>query len=70
MTFEERLRRLDAIVHELEGERVELAHALALFEEGVECLRAASVELARAEAQVQRLVERDDGSFEVTDFRG
>jgi exodeoxyribonuclease VII small subunit len=69
VTFEERLQRLDAIVHELEGERVELARALALFEEGVECLRAASEELARAEAQVQRLVERDDGSFEVIDLR-
>ena len=70
MTFEERLQRLDAIVHELEGEQVQLAHALALFEEGVECLRAASKELAEAEAQVQRLVERDDGSFELTDFGG
>lgn len=70
VTFEERLQRLDAIVHELSGEQLELARALALFEEGVECLREASQELARAEALVQRLVERDDGSFELTDLRG
>ena len=70
MSFEQRLRRLEAIVQELASDKVELARALALFEEGVECLRAASEELSRAEAQVQRLVERDDGSFELTDPRG
>lgn len=70
ISFEARLERLENIVHELEGDQVDLAHALALFEEGVECLRAASKELADARAKVQRLVERDDGSFELTDFRG
>lgn len=70
VSFESRLERLETIVHELEGDQVDLAHALALFEEGVECLRAASKELADARARVQRLVERDDGSFELTDFRG
>ena len=70
VTFEARLERLEAIVHELEGDQLDLAHALRLFEEGVECLRAASSELAAARAQVQRLVERDDGSFELTDPRG
>ena len=70
ISFESRLDRLETIVHELEGDQVDLAHALALFEEGVECLRAASKELADARARVQRLVERDDGSFELTDFRG
>lgn len=70
VSFESRLARLETIVHELEGDQVDLAHALALFEEGVECLRAASKELADARARVQRLVERDDGSFELTDFRG
>ena len=70
ISFEARLDRLETIVHELEGDQVDLAQALALFEEGVECLRAASKELADARARVQRLVERDDGSFELTDFRG
>jgi exodeoxyribonuclease VII small subunit len=70
ISFESRLDRLETIVHELEGDQLELARALQLFEEGVECLRAASKELADARAQVQRLVERDDGSFELTDFRG
>jgi exodeoxyribonuclease VII small subunit len=70
VTFEAALRRLEAIVAELEGDQLELARALALFQEGVECMRAAAGELARAEAQVQRLVERADGSFELTDLSG
>lgn len=70
LSFEARLQRLEAIVRELEGDQLELATALALFQEGVDCLRGASQELAEARSQVQRLVERDDGSFELTDFRG
>lgn len=70
MTFEQRLARLEAIVAELEGEDVELARALKLFEEGVECLRTAGADLAQAESQVRSLVERADGSFELPEFGG
>ena len=70
MTFESRLARLEAIVEHLDGEDVELAQALKLFEEGVECLRAASADLAQAEAQVRSLVERADGGFDLPEFRG
>ncbi len=70
MSFEARLQRLEEIVAELEGDTLDLGRALTLFEEGVACLRDATAELTRAEAQVQRLVERDDGTFEVTDLRG
>jgi exodeoxyribonuclease VII small subunit len=70
MTFEDSLRRLEAIVAELEGDQLDLARALSLFQEGVECMRSAAGELAQAEAQVQRLVERADGSFELTDLGG
>jgi exodeoxyribonuclease VII small subunit len=70
MTFEDALRRLEAIVAELESDQLELGRALALFQEGVECMRLAAGELAQAEAQVQRLVERADGSFELTDLGG
>ena len=67
MTFEERLARLEAIAAELEGDGVELARALTLFEEGVEHLRGAASELAQAEVRVQRLAERADGTFDVLD---
>ena len=70
MTFEETLQRLEAIVVELESDTVELSRALTLFHEGVACLRAATTELTRVESQVHRLIERPDGSFELTDLGG
>lgn len=69
MSFEQRLHRLEEIVTQLESEQIDLEKALALFEEGVSCLRAATEELGKVEARVQRLVERADGTFEVTDLR-
>ena len=70
MSFELRLRRLEQIVGELESDQIDLERALALFEEGVSCLRAATEELGKVEARVQRLVERADGTFEVVEVRG
>lgn len=68
MTFERNLDRLEQIVAELEGDAVDLDRALQLFGEGIECLRSASAELDRADAQLKRLVEHDDGSFELLDL--
>jgi len=69
VSFEKRLHRLEQIVSELESEQIDLEKALALFEEGVTCLRVATEELGKVEARVQRLVERADGTFDVTDLR-
>ena len=69
MSFEQRLRRLEEIVGELESDQIDLERALALFEEGVTCLRSATEELGKVEARVKRLVERADGTFEVVDVR-
>ncbi len=69
MTFEKQLKRLEEIVGELESDEIELERALALFEEGVKNLRAATEALGKVEARVQRLVEKTDGSFEVIDSR-
>ncbi len=68
MTFEETLDRLHANVADLEGDDLQLDRALALFEEGVERLRAAAGELARAEARVQQLVETAGGELALADF--
>jgi exodeoxyribonuclease VII small subunit len=68
VTFESSLARLEEIVEELEGDSLELDQALRLFEEGVERLREASAELARAEQQVKLLVERTDGTFDLPDL--
>jgi len=64
-TFEQRLARLEEIAAELDGEQLDLSRALELYEEGIENLRAASEDVARAEARVQRLVEKADGTFEL-----
>lgn len=69
MSFERQLKRLEEIVGELESDDIELDRALALFEEGVKNLRAATEELSKADAKLQRLVERADGSFDVADQR-
>jgi exodeoxyribonuclease VII small subunit len=69
MNFEQRLARLEQIAATLENSDLELAQALALFEEGVEQLRAAADELSKAETRVQTLVERADGTFDLTDRR-
>ena len=69
MTFEKRLARLEAIAAELESGELDLARALALFEEGVEQLRAAAEELAQAETRVQTLIERADGTFDLSEPR-
>ena len=70
MSFEKNLNRLEEIVAELESEELELDGALRLFEEGIERLREASADLARAESRVALLVEQSDGAFELRDRRG
>ena len=69
MSFEERLKRLEQIVGELENEELELERALKLFEEGIAALRGATEDLGKVETRLKRLVERTDGTFEVTDTR-
>lgn len=70
MTFEKNLIRLEEIVAELESDELQLDGALRLFEEGIERLREASAELARAESRVTLLVEQSNGAFELRDRRG
>lgn len=65
MTVERQITRLEEIVAELENEQLELTRALALFEEGVACLRDAAGTLGEAEATVQKLTELADGTLGV-----
>jgi exodeoxyribonuclease VII small subunit len=65
VTIERKLARLEEIVAQLEGESLELATALALFEEGVACLREAAGTLSEAETRVQKLTELANGTFGV-----
>ena len=68
MSFEKNLARLEAIVAQLEGDRLDLNTSLKLFEEGVELLRLASEELNETEEKVKELVERADGVLELRDL--
>ncbi len=70
MSFESDLARLDAIVDELGREDLELERALALFQEGVERLRAATAALSALEGQVRVLVENADGSYTLKELGG
>ena len=68
VSFEKNLQRLEEIAAKLDREDIELSVALELFEEGVEVLRTANAELRRAEGKVKVLVEKLDGSFDLTDL--
>ncbi|HEX6058422.1 MAG TPA: exodeoxyribonuclease VII small subunit [Gemmatimonadaceae bacterium] len=68
MAFEQDVERLEQIVASLESDELTLDGALALFQEGVDRLRAAAAELSKAEAQVKLLVEQSDGTFSLDEF--
>jgi exodeoxyribonuclease VII small subunit len=69
MSFESSLARLEAIAARLEEEELDLDTALALFEEGIAELRAASGMLSQAETRLKHLSEAADGVFGVDDLR-
>ncbi len=56
LSLEERLRRLEEIVGELETEELGLDRSLALFEEGVRLVKEAEEALASAELRVEELL--------------
>ena len=63
------LQRLEAIVHQLESDDVELDRALELFEEGVTRLRAARERLLEAELRIQRVLQDASGELRMEDVR-
>lgn len=69
MSFEDSVRRVEEIVRSLEAEELPLDQALRLFEEGIACLREASLELSKAEQAVRVLRESADGSFDTPEHR-
>lgn len=63
MSFETDLARLEQIAGALDRADLSLDESLALFEEGIQRLRAASEALAKAEGRVTTLVEDADGAL-------
>ena len=56
-SLEQRLERLDEIVHSLERDDLELETAMKLFEEGIAHLRIAQELLSNADLRIERLLE-------------
>jgi len=69
MSFETSMARIEEITSRLEAEELDLDAALALFEEGISELRAASAFLATAESRLKQLNESAAGVFKVSDLR-
>ncbi|MBI2408219.1 MAG: exodeoxyribonuclease VII small subunit [Gemmatimonadetes bacterium] len=67
MSFEQDLERLEQIAQALDRADLSLDESLALVEEGITRLRAASEALAKAEGRVTTLVEQANGALEERD---
>ncbi len=61
--FEEALKELETIVRQLEQGQGRLEDAIAAYERGAALRRHCEAKLAEAEAKVQAIVERADGSL-------
>jgi exodeoxyribonuclease VII small subunit len=66
-TFEESVKRLEAIVDKLERGDVPLEESLRLYEEGLELSKACSERLTHAELILKRLAKNAKGAFEELD---
>ena len=67
-SFEESLKKLEAIVDQLEKGDLSLEESIKLFEEGVGLSAACKKELDAAEGKVQMLMKQRDGSLKAEPF--
>ena len=67
-SFEESLKKLEAIVEQLERGDLSLEDSLKLFEEGVGLSTACKQELDAAEGKVEMLIKQRDGSLKPAPF--
>lgn len=67
-TFEESLKKLEAIVEQLEKGDLPLEESLKLFEQGVDLSAVCKKELDEAEGKIQMLTKQRDGSLKTTPF--
>ncbi len=63
MSFEDALAELERIVRGLEGGQQKLEDAITCYERGTALRRHCESKLAEAEARVQAIVERGDGTL-------
>ena len=67
-SFEDSLKKFEAIVDQLEEGDLGLEESLKLFEEGVGLSAACKKELDEAEGKVEMLVKQHDGSLKTEPF--
>jgi exodeoxyribonuclease VII small subunit len=65
LSFEDALAELEKIVRGLEGGQQKLEDAITAYERGAVLRRHCEAKLAEAEARVQAIVERADGTLAV-----
>ncbi|MFT9214819.1 MAG: exodeoxyribonuclease VII small subunit [Acetobacter malorum] len=63
MSFEDALSELEKIVRGLEGGQLKLEEAIASYERGAALRQHCETKLSEAEARVQAIVQRSDGSL-------
>lgn len=68
LSFEEALAELEKIVKGLEGGQQKLEDAITCYERGTLLRRHCEAKLAEAEARVQAIVERADGTLGLRDL--
>lgn len=68
--FETSLKKLEDVVHKLEGGSLSLDDSIKAFEEGVKHAAFCAKKLDEAERKVEILIKQRDGSFRKEPFRG
>jgi exodeoxyribonuclease VII small subunit len=67
-TFEGSLKRLEEIVSQLEGNKLDLEHSLEIFEEGVKLVRFCASRLDDAERRIEILLADKEGRLHAQPF--
>ncbi|NVM21210.1 MAG: exodeoxyribonuclease VII small subunit [Desulfobacterales bacterium] len=67
-TFENAMKRLEAIVHELESGDLTLDEALKKFQEGVKLSKLCSIKLDETEKKVSLLLKDEEGNVRAQPF--
>ena len=68
LSFEEAIKRLEAIASELEGDKLALEDSLKLYEEGIRLIRYCNTMLEGAERRIKMIGINADGEPEEKDF--
>lgn len=69
LTFEESVKELEQLVKELESNELTLDESIEKFEKGMKLSKHCSKLLETAEKKISILIEKEDGSTYIEDFK-